>query len=338
VVSPGIDLGAAFGMTGCSGYTNADLGIYVGTQRMPGPTGISPVAYFNLPIPTTSALAGFVLSAQALAQSVANPGGLASSNGVRLELGFGAGPVAINPALGMTPILPGTFAMGSATGAPFEGPVRAVTLTRPFWMSKHEVTQAQFQSVAGFNPSFFQGAGVPDAANRPVETVKWIEAMSYCAALTASEAAAGRVPAGYQYRLPTEAEWEYCCRAGTTTPWYTGTSLSTSQANFNGARSSALFPGGQTAPVGSYAPNAWGLYDMHGNVMEWCLDSGAAYTAGPATDPLVSTSAIAGRIRRDGIWFSLATDCRSSVRNSYLPDVADRNGGFRVVLAPIVTL
>ncbi|MBM3962349.1 MAG: hypothetical protein FJ306_10670, partial [Planctomycetes bacterium] len=171
VVSPGIDLGAAFGMTGCSGYTNADLGIYVGTQRMPGPTGLSPVAYFNLPIPTTSALAGFVLSAQALAQSVANPGGLASSNGVRLELGFGAGPVAINPALGMTPILPGTFAMGSATGAPFEGPVRAVTLTRPFWMSKHEVTQAQFQSVAGFNPSFFQGAVLPDAANRPVETV-----------------------------------------------------------------------------------------------------------------------------------------------------------------------
>ena len=337
VVSPGIDLGAAFGMTGCSGYTNADLGIYVGTQRMPGPTGISPVAYFNLPIPTTSALAGFVLSAQALAQSVANPGGLASSNGVRMELGFGAGPVAINPMLGMVPILPGTFTMGSASGTAFEAPAHTVTLTRPFWISKHEVTQAQFQAVAGFNPSYFQGVGVPDAANRPVETVKWSEAMAYCAALTASEAAAGRVPAGYQYRLPTEAEWEYCCRAGTTTPWYTGASLSTSQANFSGVRSSALFPGGQTAPVGSYAPNAWGLFDMHGNVMEWCLDSGAAYAAGPATDPLVSSSAFAGRIRRDGIWFSLANDCRSSCRNSYLPDLADRNGGFRVVLAPIVT-
>ncbi|MFM9096754.1 MAG: formylglycine-generating enzyme family protein, partial [Phycisphaerales bacterium] len=230
--------GYGFGATASSGNCAKVDRYGVGCDSLGlGLTGRSPVAYFNLPIPTTSALAGFVLSAQALAQSVANPGGLASSNGVRLELGFGAGPVAINPALGMTPILPGTFAMGSATGAPFEGPVRSVTLTRPFWMSKHEVTQAQFQAVAGFNPSFFQGAVLPDAANRPVETVKWSEAMSYCAALTASEAAAGRVPAGYQYRLPTEAEWEYCCRAGTTTPWYTGTSLSTSQANFNGVRS-----------------------------------------------------------------------------------------------------
>ena len=336
VVLPGIDLGPLFGMTGCSGYTNADLGVYVGTQRMPGPTGLSPVSYFNLPIPSSSALAGFVLSAQALAQSVANPGGLASSNGLRLELGFGAGPVAINPTLGMVPILPGTFAMGSLAGNPNEAPVHAVTLTRPFWMGKHEITQAQFQAVAGFNPSHFQGVAVPDAQNRPVEQVKWSEATAFCAALTASEAAAGRVPAGYQYRLPTEAEWEYCCRAGTTTEWNTGASLNASQANILGALGSPTFPSGQTAVVGSYMPNAWGLYDMHGNVQEWCLDAGSTYTATAATDPLTTGTVFGPRIRRDGTWFSLASDCRSAGRDAYLSTLADRNCGFRVVLAPIM--
>jgi formylglycine-generating enzyme required for sulfatase activity len=190
----------------------------------------------------------------------------------------------VNPALNMVPIAPGTFQMGSTAGNSDEQPVRQVTLTAPFWMGKYEVTQAQYQAVMGSNPSTFQGANYPNAAQRPVELVSWNNAVGYCHALTASEQAAGRVPPGYQFRLPTEAEWEYCCRAGTTTEWHTGTSLDTSQANFQGVL-------GQTAVVGSYAPNAFGLHDMHGNVWEWCLDSYAVYAPGLVSDPFVTGGA-----------------------------------------------
>ncbi|MBM4247480.1 MAG: hypothetical protein FJ148_27445, partial [Deltaproteobacteria bacterium] len=194
-------------------------------------------------------------------------------------------------ALGMVPIAPGTFQMGSTAGQSNEQPVHPVTLSYPFWMGKYEVTQAQYQSVVGSNPSYFQGANAPNAPQRPVEQVSWNSAVAYCQALTATEQAAGRVPAGYQYRLPTEAEWEYCCRAGTTTEWNTGTSLSTSQANFQGALANGTYTSGQTAVVGSYAPNAFGLHDMHGNVWEWCLDSYALYAPGPVTDPFVTGGA-----------------------------------------------
>jgi formylglycine-generating enzyme required for sulfatase activity len=107
----------------------------------------------------------------------------------------------------------------------------------------------------------------PNAPQLPVERVSWQDAMAYCAALTATEAAAGRVPAGYQYRLPTEAEWEYLCRAGTTTEWNTGTSLACGQANFN------VCGPVQTTVGGTYASNPWGLFDTHGNVWEMCLDA-----------------------------------------------------------------
>jgi formylglycine-generating enzyme required for sulfatase activity len=162
--------------------------------------------------------------------------------------------------------------------------------------------------------------------------VSWNSAVAYCAALTAIEQAAGRVPQGYQYRLPTEAEWEYCCRAGTTTEWHTGTSLSTSQASFQGVPD-------QTTVVGSYAPNAFGLHDMHGNVAEWCLDSFASYTPGPATDPF-ATGGLGGflRMMRGGGWNAISTAgvCRSAYRVGLMNFNVSPVGGFRVVLAPMV--
>jgi formylglycine-generating enzyme required for sulfatase activity len=229
----------------------------------------------------------------------------------------------------MVPIAPGTFTMGSTAGSSNEQPVRQVTLTRPFWMGQYEVTQAEYASVVGSNPSFFQGASHPNAAQRPVEQVSWISAVAYCQSLTAIEQAAGRVPQGYQYRLPTEAEWEYCCRAGTTTEWHTGTSLSTSQASFQGVPD-------QTTVVGSYAPNAFGLHDMHGNVAEWCLDSWQQYAPGPVTDPFVTGTF--GRNYRGGSWAlnDTAASCMSAARNSLAFEFLSSNTlGFRIVLAPI---
>ena len=236
-------------------------------------------------------------------------------------------------ALNMVPIALGAFQMGSWVGSVNEQPVRAVTLSHPFWMGKYEVTQADYQAVMGSNPSFFQGANAPQ---RPVEAVTWNSAVAYCQALTVIEQAAGRVPAGYQYRLPTEAEWEYCCRAGTTTEWHTGTSLSTSQANFEGALANATNTTGQTAVVGSYAPNAFGLHDMHGNVWEWCLDSFAPYAPGPVTNPFVTGSV--NRVFRGGSWQSVtsAIYCRSAVRLLFPSGFASSFGGFRVVLAPVL--
>jgi hypothetical protein len=149
---------------------------------------------------------------------------------------------------GFVAIQPGTFQMGEVGVAE---PVHAVTISYPFWMGAKEVTQAEYAALMYTNPSGFQGN-----ASRPVEQVTWHDARSYCAALTAQQAALGAVPSGYEYRLPTEAEWEYACRAGTTTSWNVGNSLSCSQANHESCI------GDQTSVVGSYAPNTWGLYDI----------------------------------------------------------------------------
>ena len=238
-----------------------------------------------------------------------------------------------SPSLQMVPIAPGTFQRGQVG---VEEPVHQVTLTNPFWMSKYEVTQSQYQSVVGYNPSLFQGANVPNSAQRPVEQVSWYHARSYCAALTFAEVQAGRVPFEYEYRLPTEAEWEYCCRAGTTSEWSTGTALLPAQANFQGSLASPTFPNGQTAPVGSYSPNAFGLHDMHGNVVEWCLDASGPYSSGPSINPFRSGSYF--RIVRGGEYYMAAGSCMSAYRasRSTHPNYAQGTAGIRLVLAPIV--
>jgi formylglycine-generating enzyme required for sulfatase activity len=240
-------------------------------------------------------------------------------------------------ATGLVPIAPGTFQMGSnaPSGAPYFGssaqqPVHSVTISYPFWIGQYEVTQLEYQTfMGGANPSAFLGA------NRPVETVSWNDARAYCQSLTAFEDAAGNLPAGYEYRLPTEAEWEYACRAGTTTEFNVGDELFCSDARFwysYHTSSSCGNPDG-TVDVGSYAPNAWGLFDMHGNVWEWCLDSYAGYSAGAVTDPFVTGGF--ERVFRGGSWAFGSSECSSADRNSTGPTTASFLG-FRVVLAPVL--
>jgi formylglycine-generating enzyme required for sulfatase activity len=283
-----------------------------------------------LAVPATTALLGSSLDCQSFDL---DPTATLRLAGNDVTLTVVQGP---NPALNLTQLQPGTFLMGSTTGNANEQPVRQVTLSQPFWMGRFEVTQAQYQAVMGVNPSFFQGVNLLNPQQRPVETVSWNDAMAYCQALTAIEQAAGRVPAGYQYRLPTEAEWEYGCRAGTTTEWHTGASLDTTQANIAGAflEPEGEFTNGQTWFVGNYAPNAFGLHDMHGNVAEWCLDSFGPYAPGAVTDPFV-TGGI-WRVLRGGFWHWGCTAflARSAYRNFTTPATTWDFVGFRVVLAP----
>ena len=162
----------------------------------------------------------------------------------------------------------------------------------------------------------------------------WTQARAYCTALTAQQAALGNVPAGYEYRLPTEAEWEYACRAGTTTEFNVGTGLACSQARITFSyHPSSSCSSNTTLPVASYPPNAWGLYDMHGNVIEWCLDSSAAYPSTAVIDPFVTGGS--QRIQRGGAWDQDSSRARSAFRVSYAPPNTGFNLGFRVALAPI---
>jgi formylglycine-generating enzyme required for sulfatase activity len=250
------------------------------------------------------------------------------------------------PPPGMVKIPAGTFVMGSPlteTGRRIDETQHTVTLTRDFYMSKYELTQGEYQAVMGSNPSTFTGD-----LNRPVENVSWNDATSYCRKMTASERAAGRLPAGWEYRLPTEAEWEYACRAGTSTAFHYGPELRSGMANFQGHYEYPPGPGelngyhyntngtflGRTTAVGSYQPNAFGLHDMHGNVWEWCLDWWDAYLGGSAIDPRGPASGYT-RVIRNGRWNNLATICRSAYRSSYTPDLRIFNFGFRTVLAPV---
>lgn len=236
----------------------------------------------------------------------------------------------------MAAIQAGTFQRGSNASCadPYwecggSQPVHQVTISYCFWMGQYEVTQSEYAALMGSNPSSVA------AANNPVDGVSWTMARAYCAALTAQQSARGNVPGGYQYRLPTEAEWEYACRSGTTTEFNVGGALFCNQASFHFSNhSNSPCNPNYTSLVGSYAPNAWGLYDMHGNVWEWCLDSHAPYVAGPATDPFRTGGP--SRIQRGGSWGNPSDNCRSAVRNFGGPGSTNSTLGFRVVLAPIL--
>ncbi len=256
-----------------NGFARVDpIGFVIAFSGQLGPAGS---VTHGIAVPNDPSLIGYALDLQAVDVDVAATAVFLSDN----ELALSVSNTITNPTIpaNMAPIAAGSFQMGSnaAPGLPYfsqanERPVHQVTISQPFWMGRYEVTQAEYQAVylpvIVSNPSYFQGASYPNSASRPVELVTWYDAMAYCAALTTQETAAGRVPPGYHYRLPTEAEWEYCCRAGTTTEFHYGNSLVCGQARFyysNTTNSSCN--SSSTVAVGSYAANAWGLHDMHGN-------------------------------------------------------------------------
>jgi formylglycine-generating enzyme required for sulfatase activity len=238
--------------------------------------------------------------------------------------------VAFTAPTNMVFIPPGTFRMGSPTNDLFaiedEGPQTAVTISRGFWMGRYEVTQGEYQALMGNNPSSFHGPSLP------VETVSWDEATNYCAALTQRERAAGRIPTNSVYRLPTEAEWEYACRGWTSTEVYYGDDPGyTNLTNYAwyGANS-----GGTTHPGGQKLPNPWGLYDMYGNVYEWCQDWSGPYPGGIALDPTGPATGL-NRVFRGGDWDDDPGFCRSAYRSDDDPYFWDDDLiGIRVLLAP----
>jgi formylglycine-generating enzyme len=240
---------------------------------------------------------------------------VAAYKGAPIEANKGENFTIPDLGLEMIWVEPGTFMMGD------KGEQHQVTLTKGFHLGKHEVTQAQWEKVMGSNPSRFKGA------DRPVEAVRWIEAVSFCNKLTEMEKKAGRVPEGMAYQLPTEAQWEYACRAGTTTAYSWGDAITKTNANY---RDSGFK---QTRDVGQYAANPWGFHDMHGNVYEWCADWHGDYPSGAVRDP-VGPADGSYRVNRGGSWSSTANNARCAYRRGFEPANSSSSLGFRLSLRP----
>ncbi len=220
-------------------------------------------------------------------------------------------------------LAPGSFAMGSPEKEEGRGKDEVphkVTLTKGIFLGVTTVTQEQWQAVMGNNPSHFKGE-----KNLPVENVSWDDSQEFCKKLQAKD----KKP----YRLPTEAEWEYACRAGTTTPFSFGETLSSDQANFNGEEVYGKGKKGayraHTTPVASFPPNAWGLYDMHGNVWQWCQDWYGEYSPKDVVDPTGASTGEA-RVVRGGARYNSPTFCRCAQRHWYVPSYRGSYVGCRV--------
>jgi formylglycine-generating enzyme required for sulfatase activity len=253
--------------------------------------------------------------------------------GYREDLGEGV-------ALNMVKIPAGSFLMGSPEDEPersvAEGPQHDVTLGA-FFMAQTPITQAQWRAVAGWqkvgrdlqpDPSYFKGA------NRPVEKVSWFDALEFCRRLNQRT--------GQRYGLPSEAQWEYACRAGSTTPFHFGATLTPELANYDGNHVYGNGPKGtyrkQTSDVASFPANGWGLHDLHGNVWEWCEDHWHdRYNFAPGDDqPWLIPAAADDELRllRGGSWYNFPRSCRSAYRGRLRPDNAYYHVGFRVVCLP----
>ncbi|MEH2337074.1 SUMF1/EgtB/PvdO family nonheme iron enzyme [Nostoc sp.] len=232
--------------------------------------------------------------------------------------------------LEMVQIPGGTFMMGSPEGEAErykdESPQHQVKVSG-FFMGKYEITQAQYQAIMGSNPSSFKGE------KRPVETVSWDDAVEFCKKLSHKK--------GKTYRLPSEAEWEYACRAGTKTPFYFGETITTDLVNYDGNAPYGSAPKGEyrqkTIDVGKFPPNSFGLYDIHGNVWEWCLDVyNDNYQGAPKDGSVWMTGKDNNKnLLRGGSWIYNAMHCRSAVRAGYARAFLDHNVGFRVVAVAV---
>ena len=233
------------------------------------------------------------------------------------------------PDLGIDLVLisPGEFRMGTPTDSfpktkeysrqyEDERPTTLVVLTLPFWLGRTNVTQGQYSALMDRNPSRFKGTTVP------VENVSWNDAVEFCHKLTTRERASGRIKSNYVYTLPTEAQWEYACRAGTTGE-YAG--------DFDQMAWDFKSSSGTSHPVGTKQPNPWGLFDMHGNIADWCLDWYGQYPGGSVIDPMGVPSGSA-RIFRGGSYVYMPLDCRSASRHDANPNDLYFFIGFRLAL------
>ncbi|MFM6252781.1 MAG: formylglycine-generating enzyme family protein [Dolichospermum sp.] len=228
----------------------------------------------------------------------------------------------------------GTFLMGSPEGEKRsrdrERPQHEVII-KPFLMGKYPIIQTQWQAVAALekvnidlksDPSYFKGDDLP------VESVSWSHAQEFCARLSRM--------ANKAYRLPTEAQWEYACRAGTTTPFYFGETITTELANYDGNYTYGDGLKGvdcqQTTDVGTFPPNAFGLHDMHGNVWEWCQDTWHEnYVNAPEDGSDCISQVNSNRVLRGGSWYNIPGNCRSASRNYNIAGFGNNGNGFRVV-------
>jgi formylglycine-generating enzyme required for sulfatase activity len=300
------------GIAGCGGEDNSP-----GDVAAPSSPTSSPVKAENAeagapktkPVKAENAEAGAPKTKPVSPGSEPNvPGGMEVTNSVGMKLRL---------------IPAGKFMMGSPRSEPhrYDNEIQhRVSITKPFYLGVTEVTQEQYQKVMGTDPSHFKGP------QNPVEKVSWTDAVEFCRKLSAMPA---EKTAGHVYRLPTEAEWEYACRSGTTTACGFGDDVSRlgDYGWFVGNSDSS------THPVGEKKPNAWGLYDMHGNVWEWCQDW-YGRVLDSATDP---TGAMSGSLRvlRGGSWSDDAGDCRSADRLRDSPRDRGSALGFRVLRSSI---
>jgi formylglycine-generating enzyme required for sulfatase activity len=240
-------------------------------------------------------------------------------------------PKEITNSIGMKLVLipKGTFMMGSPEseeGRQKDETQHEVTISKDYYLGVYEVTQAQYEKVMGKNPSYFQGPKVGNEnADLPVENVSWDDTVEFCKKLSdlPEEKKAGRL-----YRLPTEAEWEYACRAGSKTAYAFDDEEGLLPEYGWFKRNSS----DRTHTVGLLEPNAWGLYDMHGNVWECCSDRYGDYPKGAVSDP---SGPKVGSIRvgRGGSWRCVAADCRSALRRGYAPSDRVNSLGFRLALS-----
>jgi formylglycine-generating enzyme required for sulfatase activity len=220
----------------------------------------------------------------------------------------------------------GTFQMGSPAGEKErneEERMHEVRISKPFYMGKYPVTQEQYEAVTGLNPSRFKNS------KNPVEQIYHKDAQAFCEKVNDLPLVKSKLPAGYSVQLPTEAQWEYACRAGTKTSYYSGDS-DKDLGDYAWFKENS---DNRAHPVGEKKPNAWGLYDMNGNVYCWCRDWKAAYTPGKQIDPEGPANGHE-YVTRSGTWYWGSGDCRSARRTSHAPDFTGPDFGFRVVLAP----